>query len=297
MTIRIPRAVLIAVPVILVLGAIAAAILIFAAGDDGGGKKRVASKEVPILNTAQTEAQITARVERLSKARVRPAQCPAEVEIRAGAVFYCEVALASGPSARVRVRQEDAAGRVRFRFDGERDGRVDCNILGINQKGGREGPCSLKGQRFVVSDKDGKLKLDELAARLGGWEVTKTISGQYDRATANDMFVVFTLEITSRLSEPQRYETQPELHVGSKAYTTDTASMNLALDNAFGGLGSDLDVIQPGSTQTGRVAFDIPEKVANTLSHSEGAANLDVFNFSDIHRKGASQIGIFRLYK
>lgn len=188
---------------------------------------------------------------------------------------------------------EDEEGKEESIASGSED---TCDELGINSEVGKEGSCIDDGKNYVVADMGSTLKLRELNAKLLGMETAKTITGEYGESkTANGVYVIFNLEITNKLSSPARFDSfqeQTALLLGENEYTEDFDVENYALDSSFLNL---YDEIQPDTSQSGTVAFDVPKKLVPDLYKT---GNLFILNFSDEGEEGEiTQYGLFRTYQ
>lgn len=172
----------------------------------------------------------------------------------------------------------------------------DCDSMGINRAVGREGTCTDDGVQLVVIDKESVLKLNELNLRLLDIETTKTVSDEFGTTkSANGIYAIFALEVVNKTNSPVYFDSSQEqalLYLGDNEYTEDFEVENYALDDSFV---SKFETIQPDTSMTGSIAFDIPPKLVHDLGNG---GNLAILNFSDEGEAGAAkQIGIVRTYK
>jgi Domain of unknown function (DUF4352)/Protein of unknown function (DUF2510) len=142
--------------------------------------------------------------------------------------------------------------------------------------GEEQGATDLEGVKAVSKGKT--LKLEELEATLVGYELSDTVSDEFDTRRADGKFVTLTVTVTNRLSSPQTLDPQEHfsLVIDGQEFTPDFDAMNYA-----GGDKSWLDIglndLQPGTAKTGTVTFDVSPKAAK--SAAEGT--LLLVQFSD----------------
>lgn len=173
---------------------------------------------------------------------------------------------------------------------------TDCEEAGISAPPRKEGACSEEGKKFVVVDEDSTLKLAELEVELLGTQKAKTVSSEYGEAkTANGTYVIFTLDVVNRTRVPVYFDsgqTQVFLYIGGNIYTEDFDVENYALDDSFV---SQFKEVQPQGSQTGTVAFDVPDSVLPKL---ETTGNINIVNFSDEEAGlDAREVGTIRTYQ
>jgi hypothetical protein len=142
--------------------------------------------------------------------------------------------------------------------------------------GEEKGATDLEGVKAVSKSKT--LKLEELEATLVGYEVTDTVSDEYDTRRAEGKFVTLTVTVKNRLSDPQQLD--PEEHftlvIDGQEFTPDFDAMNYAGgDESW--LQTGLDGLQPGVARTGTVTFDVSTDAA---AHVEDGTLL-LLQFSD----------------
>ncbi len=191
---------------------------------------------------------------------------------------------------------EDANGIEPSSIGGAESEWPDCEEAGIAAPPRREGTCDAGGQKAIVVNEESTLELKELKVNLLGTEETKTVTSEYgETKSASGTYVIFTLEVTNRTNVPVYFDSnqsQVFLYIDENVYTEDFDVENYALDDSF------LDQfkeIQPKGTQTGTVAFDVPNSV---LSGLDRTGNLDVINFSEEEEGlNAREIGTIRTYQ
>lgn len=171
----------------------------------------------------------------------------------------------------------------------------ECEELGIDFEGQKEGRCEEDGEVLQVVNRDSLLRLPELHARLLDVELTDTISGGFTSDVANGTFAIFTLEITNKLNAPvefDEFQEQVALSAMGNVYTEDFDAANGPLESSFLWIGEE---IQPDGSLTGDVVFDVPEKAARRI---EKEGNLTILNFSDVESPGSPSkpVGVIRTY-
>ena len=70
------------------------------------------------LDTEKVEGTIKRGVEQQVGIRLKAAECPEDIQIRAGHTFHCRVITTAGDSASVRVTQRDDKGNVSYQLVG-----------------------------------------------------------------------------------------------------------------------------------------------------------------------------------
>lgn len=118
-------------------------------------------------------------------------------------------------------------------------------------------------ENVKVTSKGKTLKLEELDATLVGYEVADTVSDEFDTRRADGKFLTATVAVTNRLDAPQSLD--PEQHfsllIGGQSFTPDFDAMNYAGgDTSWLNVG--LDDLQPGTSKTGTVTFDVSPEAA-----------------------------------
>lgn len=150
----------------------------------------------------------------------------------------------------------------------------DCEAKEINGGSRKEGTCIEDGIRWTVVNLKSPLKLETLEAKLLDIRNQKSISGLGETATANGIYVTFEIEVTNLARAPQELEeAQTILFVNESIYTQDFDVQNGFEQQSFGWQATP---IQPQGSMVGTVTFDVPEKVAKSIT-KEG--NLDFLNF------------------
>lgn len=167
----------------------------------------------------------------------------------------------------------------------------NCDVQGINSERGKEGSCLEDGIVYTVVDRESKLRLPELDVRL---VETNTTAAHPDGGNpANGLYVIFTVEITNRTSEPESLRAdQAFLALNGEGYSRDTdAELSL---NAY----PELDDLQPGKARTGRLIFEIPAPTARALRVRAVGANLTLVQFSESDQlPRPKRLGQIRLYE
>jgi hypothetical protein len=173
----------------------------------------------------------------------------------------------------------------------------DCNALGINPIGMREGTCTHGGITYVIVDEDHTLKLPTLWGSLSGIHTAKTLTNDAAVATAQGQFLIATLGINNKLATPQTFDPghtqQAGLILDGAVYKEDPEAENADSDSCLRQNGP----IQPGGTVTCDVIFDLPASAAADLG-KRGSGDLYLVNFgSDLSGSTLPQmVGQIRLY-
>ncbi len=181
-------------------------------------------------------------------------------------------------------------------------GVPDCGTAGISIEGGKTGTCIDDGTTYVVVNKDGTARLDELDARLVSVETARRVeSPNYDpvdfpdgRVQALGTFVLVTVEITNRASTPQQvYVGQVVLGIGDNTYTEDFNAENGPVEDSWVW---NSEVIQPDQARQGVVVFDLPDSAYAKLTAP--GSGVFVANFShQLADEAPTQVGDIRLWK
>lgn len=178
---------------------------------------------------------------------------------------------------------------------------TDCDALGINPDVGNEGRCESDGQAFAVVNRSSELKLKTIAVKVDDISTTSTIADEGgETSTANDTYVVVRLTIRNRANSPQTLDSgmggssQVILGVNGRQFTPDFEVQNGYAEDSFLWQSED---VQPGSSQTGTVVFDIPERAARQIDTHGQLEVLDFGNSFNWLEKGDAEIGVIRLWK
>jgi hypothetical protein len=149
----------------------------------------------------------------------------------------------------------------------------------------REGPCTHGGIAVYVANRGTLVRLREMSVRLNGFGIRPGQAGTVD--------ALLSLTVGNHLGRRVAFDArsdQARLDIGSRSYTEDRAvenapSVSFAWKNAG---------IEPGKTQTGTIAFRIPQWLVARLSTS---ASLVVAQFSDAGaRTPRRRVAILRTY-
>lgn len=170
-----------------------------------------------------------------------------------------------------------------------------CDALGINAKELNEGTCTQGNQEYVVVNKDGMAKLDQLNGRLAGITTEHSLSSStFGTKSAKGTFVIVKLAITNTTSGPQSFDTSGDvvgLFLCGDRYSEDYNVENGVATDSF--VWHDRE-IQPNTTSSGTAVFDIPSDRVDCLSKD---GNVDFGNFKDDNTFGRfKQIGVIRTY-
>lgn len=175
---------------------------------------------------------------------------------------------------------------------------TDCNTLGINPTGMREGTCTHGGITWVIVDQNHTLNLKTLSAKLAGVRTAKTLASAAGTTTASGDFVIASVTIKNKLPARQTFDQANTQQAG--------LILNGAVFKEAVGAESHADAnsclqvhaaIQPGNSETCDVIFDVPTTAADVLG-KHGSGDLFVVNFgSDLAASVPPQtIGQIRLY-
>jgi hypothetical protein len=175
----------------------------------------------------------------------------------------------------------------------------DCNALGINPSGMREGTCTHSGTTYVIVDENHALRLRTLTAKLDSTRVAASLPGAVHSATPGGAFVIATLTITNRLALPQVFDQSGTQQAGLIL----DAGVFKEARSAEGGpdpsscLNRKRSPIQPGKSETCEVVFDVPATSAASLG-KHGTGDLYVVDFGQDLAGGTPPmtVGQIRLY-
>lgn len=174
----------------------------------------------------------------------------------------------------------------------------DCNALGINPIGMREGACTHGGITYVIVDEDHTLELPTLWGSLSGIHMAKSLTNDAAVATTQGQFVIASLGITNKLSAPKTFDQahtqQAGLILGGAVYKEDPQAENADSNSCLRQSGGP---IQPGDTKTCDVIFEIPASASADLG-KHGSGDLYLVNFgSDLSSSTLPHtVGQIRLY-
>ena len=176
---------------------------------------------------------------------------------------------------------------------------ADCNAMGINPSGMHEGTCTHAGITWTIVDENHTLTLKSLSAKLVGVRTAKSLASTTAAATANGDFVVATITITNKLPAPQTFDPsgtqQAGLILDGAVFKEAVMAESQADANSCVKLHG--TPIQPGSSETCDVIFDVPASAAADLG-KHGSGDLYLVNFgSDLATSVYPQtMGQIRLY-
>lgn len=171
------------------------------------------------------------------------------------------------------------------------EGVADCGELVASTK---EGRCSAEGLQLRVVNRDSKLRLEDATVGLRSTRKTRVLSDPVldMKETAEGVFVLVRLKVTNRTGEPQSFNEndQVALFVGDNQYST--------VDYEIQGVIEPLliqETIQPDSSKSGYVVFDVPRKAVREIEEDGGG--LAVFSFGDAEEgfDSAESAGLIRL--
>ena len=177
-------------------------------------------------------------------------------------------------------------------------GAADCNTLGINPTGMREGTCTHAGITYVIVDRDHTLKLHTLSASVDTVQAVSALGGS-PPPNAQTKFVVVSITITNHLALPQTVNKSGTQQVGlildgtvyKEAVSAEKASDPSSCASQHG-------TFSQGGSVTCDVVFEVPGQSAGDLG-KHGRADLYVVDFgSDLAGGSPPQtVGQIRLYR
>lgn len=175
---------------------------------------------------------------------------------------------------------------------------TDCNTLGINPTGMREGTCTHNGTTYVIVDEDHTLKLHTLSAHLNSIR-TETSIGGTPSTTPNGLFLVLSLSLTNRLAAAQSFDAagtqQAGLILAQTLYKEDTSVEHSSDASACLRRGG--SALAPGHSVTCQVVFDIPAAAATDIGkHGSGDVYLVDFGGDLSGNTPPQTVGQIRLY-
>jgi hypothetical protein len=176
---------------------------------------------------------------------------------------------------------------------------TDCNRLGINPTGMREGTCTESGTTYVIVDENHTLKLHTLSAHLQGVRADTALGGS-SSTTPNGKFVVLALALTNRLPVAQIFDAagtqQAALLLRGTIYNEDTSAEHGSDPNSC--LKHAGSQIPAGHTVTCDVVFNVPAAAAADFGkHGSGDIYLVDFGVDLSGNTPARTIGQIRLYR
>lgn len=172
----------------------------------------------------------------------------------------------------------------------EPDTKPTCDSLGISLGTGREGKCvDENGWRVNVANRDSRLALDDLEARVMDMQVAETVDDLGgEPVSASGYFLSVTLEVRNTSRAP--IDVSPSLFLLRAGDTVNEPDTSLFVEGALGD-----ERLGPELSETGDLIFDLaPSVVAGAMTNG----NLIVFQPSDT---GAPQsptktVGFIRTY-
>lgn len=172
----------------------------------------------------------------------------------------------------------------------------DCDSLGINPTGMREGTCTHAGITYVIVDENHTLLLHTLSAHLSGVSVVSALSGT--EPSAAQKFVIATISIRNGLSLPQSLDRSGTVQAGlilDGTVIQEDTSVERSSDPS-----SCLTEhpLAAGKSETCQVVFQVPSASSADLG-KHGRADLYLVDFgSDLAGNPPPQtVGQIRLYR
>lgn len=173
----------------------------------------------------------------------------------------------------------------------------DCNALGINPTGMREGTCTHAGITYVIVDRNHTVRLRTLSASVDSVSTVSALSGT-EPSTAQTKFVIASLTVSNHLSLPQTIDKsgtqQAGLILDGQIYK-ESVDVERASDPRS--CVSQKGKFSSGASVTCEVVFEVPGgSVADLTRH--GRADLQVVDFgADLAGNPPPQtVGEIRLY-
>src|SRR5579864_2488932 len=176
---------------------------------------------------------------------------------------------------------------------------TDCNTLGINPTGMREGTCTHAGITYVIVDENHMLRLRTLSARLSAVRTAIAMVGGSQPATAHGRFVIASILITNRLELRQGFDAggtrQAGLILDGTVYPEDVGAERTSDPSSCQAAKVS---IAAGRSVVCQVVFDVPSASAADLG-KHGRADLYLVDFgADLGGSVLPQlIGQIRLYR
>jgi len=173
----------------------------------------------------------------------------------------------------------------------------DCEAKGLLRDQTKTGTCKDgDGIPMTVANLATTLKMPEVSAKLiTGPRRTKTLNDGTNSETASGEYVVFGLAVTNRTQKPQTTALlgYKLLDASGAEYTLDSNASLAVQDGLLEQNGKNL---QPGLTQDGELAFDVPPAVAKQFAAKPGAGNIVITPFSGSDgTDNSAGFGYFRL--
>lgn len=176
---------------------------------------------------------------------------------------------------------------------------TDCNTLGINPTGMREGTCTHGGVTWVIVDENHTLKLSTLWAQLAGVRASKTLPNGAAGSLPHGEFVIPSVTITNKVPSAQTFDQantqQAGLILQGAVFKEDVAAERADQTSC---LNQNAQPMQPGKSVTCELVFDVPASAVADLG-KHGSGDLYMVNFgSDLSGSIFPQtIGQIRLYR
>jgi hypothetical protein len=172
---------------------------------------------------------------------------------------------------------------------------TDCNALGINPTGMREGTCTQQGTTYTIVDENHTLTLHSLTAQLNGIRSQSSLGGAAS-AAPNRKLLILSLVLTNRLTASRTFDAsgtqQAGLILDRTVYEEDRAAERSDLASCL-----KRPEIPPGQALTCAVVFDVPTAAAADVGR-HGSGDIYVVDFGEDLAGNASPqtIGQIRLY-
>jgi Domain of unknown function (DUF4352) len=177
-------------------------------------------------------------------------------------------------------------------------GPRDCNTLGINPTGMREGTCTHAGLTYVIVNRNHTLKLNTLSANVESVNAVSALSGAQPTG-GQGKFVIASVSITNQLAAPQTVDKSGTQQLGlildGTVYKEATAAEKSSDPSSCA---VQQGKFTKGSSVSCQVVFQVPAAAAADLG-KHGRADLYVVDFgSDLASGPPPQtVGEVRLYQ
>jgi hypothetical protein len=176
---------------------------------------------------------------------------------------------------------------------------TDCNALGINPTGMREGTCTHAGITYTIVDENHTLRLQTLWAKLDAVR-SSTALGAGAAKAANGRFIIASVTITNKLASPQSFDKaqtqQAGLILAGALFKEDVSAESTADANSCLRRSSHTPIL-PGRSLTCDVVFVVASAAAAQLGkHGSGDLYLVDFGSNLAGSIPPQRIGQIRLY-
>jgi hypothetical protein len=177
-------------------------------------------------------------------------------------------------------------------------GPRDCNTLGINPTGMREGTCTHAGITYVIVNRNHTLRLHTLSANVQSIHAVSALSGTQP-TSGQAKFVIVSVTVTNHLATPQTVNKSGTQQLGlildGTVYKEDVEAEK---SSDPGSCTAQQGKFTQGSSVSCDVVFQVPAQSAGDLG-KHGRSDLYVVDFgSDLAGSPPPQtVGQIRLYQ